>query len=203
MINHLKQTAVLALVVLSAQAEQTAAVYKQEITAGTEEIYVFRTSRTEATPGGTPFCAAAPFVSIREDFYALASLELNTKTSKVTNTHVRPVGGFRACFTGFSPVVEGQARTLQMFAKGETAGIPWTGQGGCVVMAAQPPVRTVLALNCQLALSGLGEPYASGLLVSSTVAPVLGANARPDAHVPGYLSTSVVTLRLWKKGAEK
>jgi hypothetical protein len=59
--------------------------------------------RTAATPGTTPFCAAAPFVSIRENFYALASLELNTKTSKVANTHVRPVGGFRACFTGFSP----------------------------------------------------------------------------------------------------
>jgi hypothetical protein len=201
--TNLKLLTALALVAATLSAEQTAAAYKQEITAGAEEIFVFRTSRTEATPGATAFCTPAPFASIREDFYALASMELNTKTSKVSNTHVRAVGGFRACFTGFSPLVAGQARTLEMFAKGETAGISWTGQGGCVVMAAQPPVRTVLALNCQLALTGLPDVYAGGLLVSSTAAPVLGANAPADAHVPGYLSTSVVTMRLWKKVAEK
>jgi hypothetical protein len=164
-----------------------------------EEIYVFRTSRTEATAGATSFCAPAPFMPVREDFYALASIELDTRTSKVANENVRPVGGFRACFTGFSAPAPDQARRLQMFAKGDVAGVTWTGSGDCIVMASQPPVMTVLAVNCQLALSDLPEGYAGGFLVSSTVAPVLGANAPPDAHVPGYLSTSVVTVRLWRK----
>jgi hypothetical protein len=63
----------------------------------------------------------------------------------------------------------------------------------------QPPIRTALAFTCRLDLSGLPESYAGGFLVSSTLAPLLGANQPPDAHVPGYLSTSVVTVRLWKK----
>ena len=38
-------------------------------------------------------------------------------------------------------------------------------------------------------------------MTSSTAAPILGASASPDAHVRGYLSKSVVVLRLWKKRA--
>lgn len=201
--QSLKRATVLTLMVLSAQAEQTADSYKQEVTAGAEEIFVFRTSRTEGIRGTTPFCIPATFESAREDFYTLASLELDTMTGRIVNTHVRSVGGFRACFTGFSPAADGQGQTLQMFAKGETAGMPWTGKGGCAAVSAQPPVRTLLALNCQLALSDLPDRYTGGLLISSTVAPVLGANAPPDAHVPGYLSTSVVTMRLWTKVVNK
>src|SRR5579863_9079442 len=162
--------------------ETPSSIYRQEITAGREEIYVFRTSRTEATGGGTPFCSGAPFASIREDYYALASIDLNTKSSRVARTHVRQVGGFRACFTGFSAPAAEQARTLAMFAEGEVAGIPWTGRGGCTVSPSQPPVKTALAVICELSLTGLPEPYADGLLVSSTVAPVLGPNAPLDAH---------------------
>lgn len=48
-------------------------------------------------------------------------------------------------------------------------------------------------------LSGLPDSYVGGSLVSSTLAPLLGANQPADAHVPGYLSTSVVSVRLWRK----
>ena len=183
-------------------AETPSSTYRQETAAGREEIYVFRTSRTEATAGATPFCSGAAFASTREDYYALASIQLDPKSSRVARTHVHPVGGFRACFTGFSAPAEGQARTLKMFAKGGVAGIQWVGQGECAVATAQPPVKTALAITCQLSLTGLPEAYAGGLLVSSTLAPLLGPKGPPDGHVPGYLSTSVVTVRLWKKAAE-
>jgi hypothetical protein len=66
-------------------------------------------------------------------------------------------------------------------------------------LKSQPPVRTALALTCRLELSGLPEPYSGGFIVSSTVAPFLSRTQPPDAHVPGYRSTSVVTARFWKK----
>jgi hypothetical protein len=44
-----------------------------------------------------------------------------------------------------------------------------------------------------------GPPgYSGGFAVSSTMAPFLDKDQPPTAHVPGYLSTSVVTVRLWK-----
>ena len=42
------------------------------------------------------------------------------------------------------------------------------------------------------------EDYAGGWMTSSTLAPVTTPTTPADAHVPGYLSTSLVTLRLWK-----
>lgn len=106
-----------------------------------------------------------------------------------------PVGGFRAClghFTRENPVV-------QMYAEGTTAGIPWTFRGECRPVQTTPPVRGLLPFNCGGGLSGLAEQYAGGFISSSTLSAALGPDQPPYAYVPGYLSTSVVTLRLWKK----
>jgi hypothetical protein len=166
----------------------------QEVRAGAEEIYVFRTTRTQHTSGATPACAAAPFPSANEDFYALWSIELRSSDSRVVNTHKRMVGGFTACLSQLS-----QGHPVQMYATGTVAAIPWSGIGECVVANSQPPIRTAIAFNCRLDLSGLSEGYSGGFLVSSTLAPFLGKDQPATAHVPGYLSTSVVTLRLWRK----
>lgn len=167
--------------------------YKAETTAGLEEIYVFRTSRTTRTRGNTPPCGQAGFESNAEDFYQLWSIAVNAKSSRLTDGHVRSVGGFTACFGALAP-----NQPFKMFASGDVAQLHWSGRGECVPMSAQPPDIKVRAFNCNLALDQLPDGYASGWLTSSTLAPVLGPTASPDAHVPGYLSTSVVTLRLWK-----
>ncbi len=168
--------------------------YKDEVRAGLEEIYVFRTIRTQRRPGATPACAAAPFQSTGEDYYALWSIELRASDGRVVNTHKNGIGGFTACFSRLVP-----NQPVQMYATGTLAHIPWTGVGQCVVQKAQPPVRTAVAFDCTLTMSGLPEVYTGGFLASSTLAPFLANNPDPSAHVPGYLSTSVITVRLWKK----
>lgn len=178
----------------AAPATGTESAYKQEVRAGLEEIFVFRTTRTQHQSGKTPACAGTPFASVNEDYYDLWSIELRASDSRVVNTHKTEVGGFTACFSQLA-----QDRPLEMYAKGKTAGISWAGTGECVVLKSQPPVRTVVAFNCRLNLSEVPDAYAGGFLVSSTLAPFIPHSQDPRAHVPGYLSTSIVTMRLWKK----
>jgi hypothetical protein len=179
-------------------ARPTQSTYKQELKAGLEEIYVFRTTRTQHQSGKTPACAAAPFASVNEDYYDLWSIELRAGDSRVVNTHENEVGGFTACF---GPLA--LDRPLLMYATGKVAGIPWAGAGECLTLKSQPPVRTAIAFNCRMNLTSLPQSYAGGFLVSSTLAPFISRDQAPTAHVPGYLSTSVVTMRLWKKTAAK
>jgi hypothetical protein len=178
----------------TARAADSSASYREEINAGLEEIKVFRTTRTARTHGATSFCTDAGFESAAEDNYSLWSLKLDENNSRIEATHVREVGEFRACFGA-----QAIGKPFSMFAAGTIGGIPWKGNGDCTPMTAQPPVQTVRTFNCNLVISGLPEGYVGGWLTSSTEAPIFGASAAPDAHVRGYLSTSVVVLRLWKK----
>jgi hypothetical protein len=173
---------------------QDQSAYRDEVRAGLEEISVSRTTRTTHVTGSTPGCASAPFATLTADHYDLWSMALRSSDARVVKTHERPVGGFDACFG------EGTKDYLfQMYATGKTANVPWTGLGGCARMDSQPPLKTVVAYHCQLNLSGLPDAYGGGFLASSTVAPNLGKGADPKAHVRGYLSTSVIVLRLWRK----
>ncbi len=168
--------------------------HDDELRANTEEIFVFRTARTQHTVGATAACKDAPFPSANEDYYELWSIALRASDSRVVKTHQSKVGGFTACL---GQLVKDQP--VQMYATGTVAKVPWVGAGECRVLMSQPPVHKALAFTCHLNLSGLPSDYAGGFLTSSTLAPLLGKDQPPSAHVPGYLSTSVVTVRLWKK----
>jgi hypothetical protein len=170
--------------------------YKDEVRAGAEEIYVARTTRTQHKSGATPACAAAPFPSANEDYYELWSFEVRAKDSRIVDTHKSNVGGFTACLGALV-----QGHPVPMYATGTIARIPWTGTGECTVVKSQPPVTTAIAFHCQLDLSGLPDAYTRGFLVSSTLSPFISRDQPATAHVPGYLSTSVITMRLWRKPA--
>jgi hypothetical protein len=185
--------AVLFCATAAASTPDDPAVYKQEVKAGVEEIYVFRTVRTERVRGATDHCKAAPFESVTEDVYDLWSMSLNTRDGRVTKTHEKPVGQFRACF---SAIVE--RKSFRMYFPGKVAGIPYVGVGDCTIGEWQPPVRTLLAINCSAKLNDLPSTYKGGFMVSSSLAPVTPPGQESSAHVPGYLSTSVVTVRLWR-----
>jgi hypothetical protein len=171
--------------------------YKKEVKAGIEEIYVFRTTRTVQKRGATPACAAAPFKAVNEQDFDLWSIDVRGADGRVINAHKSGVGAFTACFT--APALD---HSLQMYATGNVADIPWIGEGECIVPTAQPPVRTVAEYTCRLDLSGLPDSYSGGFGVSSTLATLL-KDQPATAHVPGYVSTSIVVIRLWKKVAEK
>ena len=180
----------------SGQTSAPQATYKDEVRAGAEEIYVARTTRTQHKSGATPACVAAPFPSMNEDYYDLWSIGVRARDSRIVDTHKCAVGGFTACFGQLA-----QGKPVAMYAIGTVAHIPWTGAGECVYVKSQPPVKTAVAFHCLLDLSGLPEAYAGGFGVSSTLQPFL-KDQPPTAHVRGYLSTSVLTMRLWRKPVE-
>jgi hypothetical protein len=162
-----------------------------------EEVYVFRTQRTEHLRGATADCAAARFESAAQDHYTLWSLASAHRSARIKDAHVRQVGEFRACFGASS-----SGRPFGMFATGTIGDIPWSGYGECSPVVAQPPEPKVRAYTCNLTIDGLPAGYAGGWFASSTVAPQLGTNAPADAQVAGFLSMSVVTLRLWRAPPE-
>jgi hypothetical protein len=165
--------------------------FKEEVRAGVEEIYVARTVRTQYTSGATPACSAAPFASASEQHYDVWSMSLNVSDGRIANSHEKRLGEFTGCFGR-----PGSDGTFPMYFMGTHGTIPYTLLGSCRFMQAKPPAPTLLVLNCAGDLSGLPEPYTGGYLTSSSLAPTGGANA---VHVPGYLSTSVVTMRFWKR----
>lgn len=175
----------------------TAAAFKQEVRSGIEEIYIFRTTRARRSIGATAACAKAPFAAATEDFYDLWSILLRDADARISDSHRKAIGGFTACFGQAAP---GQA--LKMYASGKVGVLTWVGLGECNLVKSAPPERTVVPFNCVLELNELPAQYAGGFAVSSTLATSLGKDADPTAHVPGYLSTSVVTIRVWSKAKE-
>lgn len=141
---------------------------------------------------------ASGFIEVRRsnvennDCYVLWSIGLRASDSRVIDTHEREVGGCNACFPKLTA-----ARTLQMYAIGTVAHIPWIGLGTCRRTQAHPSVRTLFGFTCELKLGELPDSYTGGLVVSSSPATYLKGQPR-TAHVPGYLSTSVEVVRLWK-----
>jgi hypothetical protein len=119
-----------------------ASTIQEEISAGLEQVFVFRTARTARTRGPTPGCQAAGFASNAEDVYRLWSIRTVQSTARVKDAHVRAIGEFRACFGAATAT-----QTIPMYAFGTMGGIGWNGRGECVGMAAQPPEPAVRALN--------------------------------------------------------
>jgi hypothetical protein len=178
----------------SAPAANPSSDYHQEISAGLEEVYINRTVRTEHIRGGTPACSAAPFTVANEDVYETWSMELQSSDGRVVDTHRQKTGSFRICIGQLAA-----GRPFGVYMITSMGSTPHTAVGECTAAPAQPPLKTLAAFNCVAKIEGLPPDYAGGAIVTSTLAPVLGANQPVDAHVPGFLSTSVIVTRLWKK----
>jgi hypothetical protein len=165
--------------------------YRDEIAAGVEEIYITRTTRTQYTPGPTATCSAAPFPTVSEQHYETWSLGVSPSDASVTKTHERLVGEFTACFASV-----GSNGTFALYSRGKHEAISYTSVGECKFMKSKPPAPKLLVLSCNGDLSELPTSYIGGYLTTSSLAPSGGKDA---THVRGYLSTSVMTMRLWKK----
>lgn len=175
---------------------ESAARFEAEVSGVAEEIYIHRTVRVAHQRGASEACASAPFPVANEDVYELWSLRVRPADSRVTDSHVERVGSFRACIGALA-----QGRPFSIYVITTLKDRTYTGLGECTGTPSQPPVRTVLSLTCVASLSHLPPEYAGGVIVTSTLAPVTGGNQPVDAHVRGYLSTSVLVVRLWKKAA--
>jgi hypothetical protein len=176
-------------------ARQADPIYKEEVSAGLEEIYLTRTTRMQYQAGATPACSAAPFASVSEQHYDTWSLGLRGSDGRVVNTHEQRAGQFMACFAAISP-----NGTFAMYSQGTMRSLTYGSIGECRFMQSKPPAPKLIVLNCSGDLSGLPKGYVGGYLTASSLAPTGGKDA---VHVRGYLSTSVITMRLWRTRASR
>jgi hypothetical protein len=161
-------------------------------TSAAEDIFVMRTHRTSRIEGATPACAAAPFTTRQQDYYELYSVRTDEATGMVTDAQASPVRGFTACLGEFR-----ENGTFDMFMVGQMAqGDAYQATAECEIVAGGAPVEGSFLLHCHGLMTDPPSGYGGGYVTSSTLAPTGAAS-----DVPGYVSTSIVTMRLWRDGA--
>ena len=162
-----------------------------------EDLYIVRSLREERTPKST-WCTSdragfAPFNSefLIDDRFAMWSMEVQPRDGRITGSKATKVGELRTCIG-----LTGDPALYNFYAEGQIASLSITGRGDCRLLRPDYPERGIAALRCYLDLRGLSSPYIGGMLTTSTLSSrsVLSGESDP----PGYLQTSLATIRLWR-----
>jgi hypothetical protein len=162
-----------------------------------EQLHVLRSLRVERTVSST-WCAPAragfaPLKSptLLEDRFEMWSVRVSPSDARITDARSEQVGELRTCL-GFTT----DPRIFNFYAEGRVGSIPVTGSGECAVTEPNFPEPGITGLRCHLKLRGMPAPYVGGLLTSNSVLSkaVLGLETDP----PGYLHSSIATVRLWR-----
>jgi hypothetical protein len=160
---------------------------------GVEDIYVARSLRlSRITP--TAFCTTENIGftgSTAEDQYTFHSIATRSSDGLITNSNMATIGRLHACF---GPTAE--PLTINFYAEGVLAGVSFAGRGEC---RAKPdyPEPGITANRCFLELRDLPSEYRGGQLTTNTV--VSRQSIGESSDPPGYVQSSIVTVRLWKK----
>jgi hypothetical protein len=175
------------LSVLSAQNNSTPAVSSRE------EIHVMRSVRTSRT-AHTDYCADSRtgFGDILfEDRYLLYSVSTGPDGAVVVPFGAQ-TGSGHTCFGKTA-----DPNVMNFYAEIEIGGKAFRGAGKCNTLKSDFPERGLNVATCFLQLSALNDTYTGGLLTSNTLFSrnVLGDKSDP----PGYVQSSIATLRLWKR----
>ena len=162
-----------------------------------EDIYILRSLREERTPKST-WCTAeragfAPFNSefLLDDRFAMWSMQVQPRDGRITDAKSNRVGELRTCI-GLTT----DPKVFNFYAEGQLAGLSVTGGGDCLLVRPDYPEKAIATLRCYLNLRGLPSPYIGGLLTTNTLTSraVLSGDSEP----PGYVQTSIATIRLWR-----
>ena len=119
------------------------------------------------------------------------SVRVRARDGGVDDAKASDVGSLKACF-GATP----DPSVVNFYAEATLSAMPMTGNGACHLVEANAPEKGISTFRCHLKLRGLAAPYTSGLLTTSSV--VSKAVLGPDSDPPGYVQTSIATVRLWR-----
>jgi len=159
-----------------------------------ERIYVVHSIRTSRV-AATAFCDSerVGFAGTRfEDAFAFWSTSSRTDDGLVTNPSAKKIGIGRACF---GPTEDPQR--VNFYAEGAIANVPFRGNGDCR-SANDVPERGLSFSSCMLALRGLPAEYTGGRLTSNSISSAMQLTGE-DTEPPGYLQSSIATIRLWRQ----
>lgn len=190
-----------ALAVLGTQsvacAQQSQKTMPAAQPAQVEEIYIARSVR-ESRIASTEYCGEAKtgFKSTIEDQYTFRSIATRATDGRMIDTNVKTIGSGHACF---GQSANPAAYNFYMeFLLGNAA---FKGIGECLQVKVDYPERGMTVVRCFLDFSDPLGRYVGGQLTTSTMwsLKLLGVESDP----PGYAQTSIATIRVWKKRAER
>jgi hypothetical protein len=159
-----------------------------------EDIFVVR-SVPEASATPTAFCAdtRTGFATTAENRYTFRSVATRASDGFVTDADAAVVGTVHACF---GPLPD-DAASLHFYAEGTLGDVAFTGRGNCLSTRVDYPEQGLRGFRCYLALENLPDPYLGGQMTTNTIGSQnpLG----PVTDPPGYVQSSIATIRLWKR----
>jgi hypothetical protein len=156
-----------------------------------EDVYVARARFSSPNLPVTSFCDAAHFPRDypveRERYYEYWSTTGRPTDGLVTAGSVQRVGGHHGCYS------VNKNRTIYSYMTGTFAGIPFAARGTCVFNPERAPKPDVSPYTCNYSFSDLPQDYVGGQATWNGV----------TTGDPGYLTTTIGTIRLWKQRASR
>jgi hypothetical protein len=160
-----------------------------------EEIYVLRSIR-EQHVSSNEWCSQdrtgfAPLPKDADRKLSFWTVRTDPSDGKIVDAKANRSDDVRVCFGATS-----DRSVLNFYGEGTLGGKPYNGSGDCRVVAGDSPEKGMAVLRCFLTLRGLPAPYVGGLMLTSTIGSraMLGGESDP----PGYIQSSIATIRLWK-----
>jgi hypothetical protein len=182
-------------------AAQTPATTEHAPVGAREDILVLRSIKEESipksdwcTPARTAFEPLDPsgggFVS--EERYSMWAVTVRPADGRISDAKANKVGELRACFRSTA-----DPKVVAFFTEGRLAGVTFSGSGGnCVVLRLDFPEKGIRPVRCFLELRDLPAPYTSGVLTTNSVTSRAALGDATDP--PGYVQSSIATVRLWR-----
>lgn len=181
-----------------AHAQGAREIDRSKHSAYEEEIYVARSVR-EARVAATEFCAKSKTgfdADFFEDQYTLRSVASSASDGRVVNANVRRIGTGHACFGRTA-----NRAILNFYLDLQLGKTTLRGIGDCRETNSDFPETGIIVWRCFLELSDPLGKYIGGQLTSNTVSSLKALGTETDP--PGYVQSSIATIRLWKKRPER
>lgn len=167
------------------------------VAAQVEEIYLAR-SVLESVTAPTAFCAPEKIGFSGAGFegqYTFRSTATRPSDGRMVDTNVKTIGTVHLCTGPTSdPTI------INFYGEGFLGRTPFKGLGECR-RRRDLPEPGLVATNCFLNLSGLPSQFVGGLLTTNTMNSRKNLGMETDPR--GYTQSSIATIRLWKKRAER
>jgi len=156
-----------------------------------EDVYVVRARFSSPNLPVTSFCDAAKFPTDypveRERYYEYWSTATQHDDGLLLNGNIQHVGGHRGCYS------VNKNGMIYSYMTGTFAGIPFTARGTCVFNPERAPQPGVGPYTCNYAMSDLPNGYIGGQSTWNGV----------TTDIPGYLTTTIGSIRLWKRAQSR
>jgi len=167
-----------------------------------EEIYIVRSVREGApTDRPTEFCAKARTGVERATFerqFTFRSVGTSTLDGSVLDANAKTVGSAHACF-GLTekPAIFDFYADIVLESTRQARRIAFMGLGECQLKQPDFPEKGLTISRCFLDLTDLPSEYIGGLLTTNSMGSRKAFGTETDP--PGYIQSSIATIRLWKK----